>query len=124
MEFVTIHKDEFLTKTDKNELEENELDENELDENELDENELDEGQNQSILSDNSFMEDSEDDEKKNYSKDYSDDFIFENSCIKISQFNLRLTLFISRFSFRKKCSKELLKLILYLLPKPSKIKKI
>jgi hypothetical protein len=113
--FVTIHQDEFLTKTDKNKL-----DENKLDENELDENELDEGQNQSILSDNSFMEDSEDDENENNSKDYSDDFIFENSSIKISQFNLLLTLFISRFSLSKKCSKELLKLIVYLLPKPSK----
>jgi hypothetical protein len=121
--FVTIHQDEFLTKTDKNKLDENKLDENELDENELDENELDEGQNQSIFSDNSFMEDSEDDENENNSKDYSDDFIFENSSIKISQFNLLLTLFISRFSLSKKCSKELLKLIVYLLPKPSKIKK-
>ena len=90
---MTIHQDEYLTKTDKNEL-----DENELDENELDENELDEGQNQSILSDNSFMEDSGDDEIENNSKDYSDDFIFENSSIKISQFNLLLTLVISRFS--------------------------
>jgi hypothetical protein len=30
------------------------------------------------------MEDSEDDENENNSKDYSDDFIFENSSIKIS----------------------------------------
>jgi hypothetical protein len=41
----------------------------------------------------------------------------------MSQFNLLLTLFITRFLLSKICSEELLKLIIFLLPKPNKITK-
>ncbi len=53
--------------------------------------------------------------------DRIDYFIYENATIKTSQFNLLLSLFISRFSLSKKCSKELLKLISFLLPQPNKV---
>ncbi len=33
-----------------------------------------------------------------------ENFIYENATLKISQFNFLMTLFISRFSLRKKCS--------------------
>ena len=53
--------------------------------------------------------------------DRIDYFIYENATIKTSQFNLLLSLFISRYSLSKKCSKELLKLISFLLPQPNKV---
>jgi hypothetical protein len=43
--------------------------------------------------------------------------------MKISQFNFLLSLIISRFSLSKKCSKELLKLIYFIVPQPNKISK-
>jgi hypothetical protein len=85
--------------------------------------ELDEKESDEILSSNSSIEDSADESYEEQSNENSDQAIYENSSVKISQFNLLLTLFISRFSLSKKCSKELLKLIVFLLPKPTKIKK-
>ncbi len=55
--------------------------------------------------------------------DLFDDVIYENATMKVSQFNFLLSLFISRFSLSKKCSKELLKLIYFILPQPNKISK-
>ncbi len=73
-----------------------------------------------------FSSDSENDEvivELENENDELVDFIYENATLKISQFNFLMTLFISRFSLRKKCSKDLLKLIGFLLPQPHKIKK-
>jgi len=73
-----------------------------------------------------FSSDSENDEvivELENDNDELDDFIYENATLKISQFNFLMTLFISRFSLSKKCSKDLLKLICFLLPQPHKIKK-
>ena len=47
--------------------------------------------------------------------------IYKNAIITVAQFNLLLTLFISRFSLSKICSEQLLKLVIFLLPKPNKI---
>ncbi len=52
-----------------------------------------------------------------------DPFIYSDANLKLSQFNLLLSLFISRYSLSKKCSKELLKLLSFLLPTPNKISK-
>ena len=54
-----------------------------------------------------FSSDSENDEvivELENDNDELDDFIYENATLKISQFNFLMTLFISRFSLRKKCS--------------------
>ena len=102
-------------------LNNDEMFEDQIDQSE--ESELDERESDEVLSNNSSIEDSEDESYEEQSNEYTDQAIFENSSVKISQFNLLLTLFISRFSLSIKCSKELLKLIVFLLPKPSKIKK-
>jgi hypothetical protein len=96
---------------------------NELNETDVSNNELDYEENSEIDANNSLQEDSEDGEYGEKSNKFEDYFIYENSPMKISQFNLLLTLFISRFSLSKKCCKELLKLIVLLLPKPHRIKK-
>jgi len=45
---------------------------------------------------------------------YEDCPIYQSSATRMSQFNLLLTLFITRFSLSKICSEELLKLIIFL----------
>jgi hypothetical protein len=85
----------------KNKIEQ--LNYNELNETDLSNNELDYEENSEIDANNSLQEDSEDQDYGDKSNKFEDYFIYENSSMKISQFNLLLTLFISRFSLSKKC---------------------
>ncbi len=71
-----------------------------------------ESENENNFDEDAFIED-----------DKIDYLIYENASLKKSQFNILLTLFITRHSLNQKCSKDLLKLICFLLPQPNKISK-
>ena len=79
----------------------------------------------SFTSNDSLENDSKNGEtiETNDTEDTLDHLIYESSSIKISQFNLLLSLFISRFKLSKLCSNVLLKLIAVILPQPNKVTK-